>query len=228
MHGAMNGAAATAGSGEAGLPPIYTIYDDQGDAYPVTATLLDGERRKVRADVEFNPNGSAKLPDGTRVRIENSMTGLRYRTEHLPTRGRLEGVTREIGDFLMFANFLVVSAKFRSVMEELEPGKHLFEPLDLRWKDGTSPGEWFWFFPVQRLFGYDIEATTHEYDEEFGWFETVNGKQYVGKLTQIGDNHIWVDVAADWHFPKVSDGFRRAMDAAGVRGIGYHAKPTVR
>ena len=214
--------------GGEGLPPIYTIYNElQRDRWP-DWELLDGDASKVVADVEFNQNGSAELPDGYRVRVENSMTGLRYRTEHLPTKGVMTGAKQELGDLMMFANFLVVSAKFRSVMEELEPGKHQFEPLELTWKDGTSAGEWFWFFPVQRLFGYDIEATAHHYDEEFNRFKTINGKQYVGNLTQIGDNHIWVDVAAKWDFPKVSHGLKRAMDAAGVRSIGYHAKPTVR
>ena len=47
-------------------------------------------------------------------------------------------------------------------------------------------------------------------------------------LTQVGNAHVWVDAAASWHFPSVSAAFKQAMDAAGVKGIGYYSTPTVR
>jgi len=208
------------------LPPVYTIAFD--DSKPkITGEALNGDPFKVEADLEFDQYGTYFDTDGRVIQSTMEATGYPVKTEHLPTKVRFGGRKRE-RDFDMNASMMVASDKFRDVLEGLEPGVHQFVPFEATWKDGSSAGEWFWFFPGHRIDGMDREATTHPYRDDIQRYSHKNGNRYVANLTQIGDVHVYMDAAAPWQFPRVFAVFKKAMDEAGAKGIVYYEMPTVR
>ena len=203
--------------------PVYTIYNDTGEEGISGYELLDGDMDKVRPQgYEFvAPTYSVILDDGTIIRKGRMSTGLRNDPTHLTTKILWKGRKRQLTDLQRAHSSLLVRDNFRKVVEALEPGVHQFEPVEIVWRDGSSAGQFFWFYPCTRLDGMDREHTTHTLHRERVWDE-VSGGKYVVSLKRIGSHHVWFDKRAMWHLPYVSAAFKQAMAEAGVNGIGYH------
>jgi hypothetical protein len=203
--------------------PVYTIFNDTGEEGIAGSDMLDGDMSKVRpVGVEFDPPGYLfRLPDSTYVHLGDISSGLPNETKFLPTKIRWGGRKRELTDLQYARNSMLARDNFRRVLEELEPGVHQFVPVEIVWNDGSSAGEFYWFYPCVRLDGMDRNLTTHTLHREREWVHAPEGK-YVINLNQVAGHHLWFDKRAMWHFPYVSEGFKQAMANAGVKGIGYH------
>jgi hypothetical protein len=209
---------------------VYTIYVDASEEHNYGAKPMDGDFKQVYpVGYEFDPNSNdpaaagnmIRLPDRTYVVKKFSYQGLPVHLEYLPSKVQLDGPKRSLTDLLMSNNVLLVSDRFRSVVEDLEPDRHQFAPVKLVWNDGSPAADFFWFYPCARIDGMDRAATTHELHRERNWKHTPGGT-YVVNLSSVGDNNIWIDprlLAFD--FPFVSDKFKRSMSKSGVDGIGY-------
>ena len=203
--------------------PVYTIYNDTGEEGISGSDMLDGDMDKVQAaGYEFvAPTYSVRLEDRTYIDNFSKTQGVRNDPTYLPTKIRWGGRKRELTDLQYARNSMLVRDNFRQVVEALEPGVHQFEPVEIVWKDGTSAGQFYWFYPCARLDSMDREHTTHVMYREREW-ERAPGGKFVVSLKQVGGHHVWFDKRAMWHFPYVSAAFKQAMAEAGVKGIGYH------
>ena len=203
--------------------PIYSLHDSIGS--PVRIRPEDGDMFKVSpAGYDFEatkPLYSIRLEDGSRVSKVGIFQGVRMDPTHLTRNFKWNGQKGEFPDFKMMSNALVVRDNFRAVVERLEPGLHQFEPVNVWRKDRTPAGTFFWFFPCNRIDAMDKERSGHQYDERLRRWKFVDGQKYAANLDAIGTRHVWHDSAVAFHFPFCSQGFKDAMDKAGVRGIGY-------
>jgi len=216
--------------------PVYTIYSDMSDEYEtqggvVDTELLDGDFKKViPVGIDFHPSAQAALMgDGTIIYEKSAYQGVPVDLSHLPTKVQWGGGKRELSDILKTFSKFLVSKKLRDVIEKLEPQVHQFAPLELIWmQDNSHAGDYFWFYPCNRIDSLDRELTTYDFDEDIGLWKHVDGKKPVVNLLQVGDAHIWIDPR--WNtFGNlcVSEAFKQAMDAAGVTGIGYNETEVV-
>lgn len=171
---------------------------------------------------------STRLPDGTWVKKNEFYQGVRVDSTHLPTKVIWKGRKRHLTDLQRAHNLFLVSDRFRQVLEGLEPGIHLFKPVELVWEDGSHAASYFWFYPCARVDGIDREHTTHELREKAGLWMNRPGGQYVVNLAQVTGHNIWIDPRMNsFDLPFVSEAFKQAMADAGVSGIGYHELPTI-
>jgi len=210
--------------------PVYTIYVDTGEEHSYAAKPLDGDFKQVFPDgFDFDPNSNdpaapgnmIRQPDKTYIQRKFGYQGVPVLLEHLPSRVQLDGPKRKLTDLLISNSVLLVSDRFRSVVQDLEPDRHQFAPVKLVWNDGSQAADFFWFYPCARVDGMDRAATTHELHRERNWKHTPGGT-YVVSLNRVGDHNIWIDpriLAFD--FPFVTEKFKRSMDDVEVEGVGY-------
>ena len=72
------------------------------------------------------------------------------------------GQERQLTDLQRAHDIFLVSDRFRQVVEKLEPGVHLFAPVELVWEDGSHAASFFWFYPCSRVDGIDREAAPQD------------------------------------------------------------------
>lgn len=217
--------------------PVYTIFPDAGSKYNYAAKPQDGDFKQVYpAGFEFDPHSNdpaaarnmIRQPDRTYVRKLFVSQGLPVTPDHLPSKVKIDGPKRSLTDFLMSHSVFLVSSRFRSVVEELEPNRHQFIPVDLIWRDGSPAGVFFWFYPCARVDCMDREATTHTFIERIGLWKYVSDGKYVVNLDQVGNHQVWIDQRLTaFDYPFVSAAFRAAADKAGLKGVGYNELPAV-
>lgn len=208
--------------------PVYTLYADIGKEQNHAATPLDGDFKQVfPAEPEFHPVAKAvRLADGSLLFQRFAYQGVRVHPEHLPTKVEIGG-PRSLTDLLQSNSLLLVSGRFRSVVEAVEPGHHQFVPVEVVWRDGTHAADFFWFYPCNRVDGMDRQETTHRLNEKSGLWTNVPGGAYVVNLDQVDDHHIWIDQKLSaFDLPFVSETFREHAESAELVGVGYHRIPT--
>lgn len=210
--------------------PVYTIFANTGEEYRQGTKPLDGDTKKVYpVGFEFDPNSNdpsaagnlIRQPDRTYVQKISTYQGVPVDLTHLPTKVEIGGPKRILTDLLRSNSIFMVSDRFRSVIEGLEPGRHQFAPVELVWADGSHAADFFWFYPCARVDGMDREKTTHELHREREW-KRVAGGEYVVSLNQVGAHHVWVEARLTSGSVFVSEIFRRAASRAGVTGVGYN------
>lgn len=131
---------------------------------------------------------------------------------------------------------MLVSPRFRDLVERFEPDVHQFLPVRmLRHENDAEPFDTFyWFVCCNLLDTLDPELTSlnwvGSYDErmECGlrrgiWHfdQSVEPKQEpVFSLEAIGDHHLWRDAYRVRNYVHCSDAFGEALLAAGLTGFG--------
>jgi hypothetical protein len=108
--------------------------------------FVDGDMKKVEnedrsIDIGINP------PDWSIA----MRFGRRVKTEFLPKRIRPTTNQSRMPDFAIAKLAQICSAKFRHVVETLEPGVHQFVPVQVVRKNGDHIADMFWFVPCNRL-----------------------------------------------------------------------------
>ena len=190
--------------------------------------IMDGDRRKIEPVEDgfewFNGGDFALHPDGLILR-KNAMTcGARLDTTHLPKLIRWNG--NQLYDYEYTWNSSIVSERFMSIVEALEPGLHQFEPVEVRRTDGSLVAKYFWFFPLVRLDCMDRERTTHTLVNDGRFWKSNSGAIFVVNLSQVGHHHVWIDPRTSQP-AFVSETFKTAMEDAGITGAGYFPYETV-
>lgn len=192
---------------------VYRLFYDSQEKYSYDVKYLDGDFDKVLT-VDLTPD------EGRTIRSFNMYAGRAIDGSHLPRKVMLEGPKRKITDYYSAGAFLV-DAKFKTVVDELEPDTHQFFPVELVWKDSSLAGERYWFFPCNRLDTVDCEKTTKK--KRNLWSQRGDGEIIFNK-SKIGTHHIWIDkfMTSDIGV-LVSDEMHDALVAAGVTGMGFNA-----
>ena len=132
--------------------------------------------------------------------------------------------------------FMLVSPRFRDLVERFEPGVHQFLPVRMfRHEDEVEPFDTFyWFVCCNLLDTLDPELTTlnwrGSYDERmedglrrgyWSFDQSVEPKQKpVFSLAAIGDHHLWRDAYHVRNYVHCSDAFSDALLAAELTGFG--------
>lgn len=209
----MNGAALA--SERKGRDMVFSIFCEDGEVYSYDYKALDGDIRKVKPiDMTFD-RGKTKLPGP-------SMQGLKMDVTHLPTKLRWGGPKRELTDLQHGGVAFLVPEAFKEILERLEPGVHDFYPVELIWKDGTSAGKRYWFYPQHRLDTVDREKTTHTIGKGLWDLDSNKSGKLVFSHKAIGDRHAWIDkLIPGGSIVFVSEAFKRELEAAGITGLGF-------
>ncbi|NJM81901.1 MAG: hypothetical protein HC844_04820 [Tabrizicola sp.] len=183
--------------------------------------FLDGDMKKVEnedrsIDIGINP------ADWT----EAMRFGRRVKTEFLPTRIRPTTNQSRMPDFAIAQLAQVCSAKFRDVVEALEPGVHQFVPVEVVRKNGDHVADMFWFVPCNRLDTLALDLLRPPVNER-GFYRGGSASRTVFSRDRIGDHHVWIDKRFVRGFIWVSDAFHEAAVAAGLIGLNMPLKETV-
>lgn len=124
---------------------------------------LDGDMKKVKlvdTSVDFGKWGIQ--------RMEQWASGRWVDPTLVPTRltmtsshgGRLKRDATVVPDFIHCLFAQLVSANFRSVVEQYDPDQHQFLPVRMEWKSGEWVGkDYFWMAPGNRVFAMDVIKT---------------------------------------------------------------------
>ncbi|MEL6877177.1 MAG: DUF1629 domain-containing protein [Pseudomonadota bacterium] len=131
---------------------------------------------------------------------------------------------------------MLVSSRFRDLVEQFEPGVHQFLPVSVyNAKDATEPFDTFyWFVCCTLIDSLDPEHTTLDwkgfYDDftDCGlrrglWSIDLSVKppqKAVFSLKAIGDRHLWRDPYRGRDYVHCSDAFGEALIAAELTGFG--------
>lgn len=194
---------------------VYFLSHKNEEVYSYTYRALDGDVSKIQP-VDMSRDA------GVRVRASYSYYGRPYEPEHVPTKIEVSGPKRPIPD-IYDPYGLLVSAKFKDVVERFEPNLHQFFPIELVWTDGRHAADRFWFVPCARLDTVDRTKTTFEFRNV--WFLDGSKKELVFNRSQIGNHHVWIDKFIVMPTPAISEALTSALDAAGVTGAHYQHFP---
>lgn len=195
---------------------VYFLSHDNDEVYSYTYRALDGDVSKIQA-VDLTRDV------GVRIRPGYSYYGRPFESENIPSKIELDGPKRTIPD-IYSAYGLLVSEKFKSVVEKFEPNVHQFFPIELVWKDGSHAADRFWFVPCTRLDTVDRQKTTFEFRNI--WFlDGSKDKDLVFNRSQIGDHHVWIDKFIVMPTPAISETLKLELDAVGLTGAHYQQFP---
>ncbi len=131
---------------------------------------------------------------------------------------------------------MLVSPRFRDLVEQFEPGVHQFLPVAVyNTKDAAEPFDTFyWFVCCTLIDSLDPEQTTLEWRGDYHdrgndglregyWRFDLSVKppqKPVFSLAAIGERHLWRDPYRGRDYVHCSDAFGEALIAAGLTGFG--------
>lgn len=131
-------------------------------------------------------------------------------------------------DIFFVDSAVAVTARFKALVEEFEPGIHLFVPIELQFHDGSAmPGE-FYFFNCN----VDVDCILTDNDPE--WFRALpDGRimstlKSIQRLTprdihlsrpQIDNRHLWTGGPLGWNHLFVSDEFCHWLRKGKIRSV---------
>jgi hypothetical protein len=130
---------------------------------------------------------------------------------------------------------MLVSSRFRDLVEQFEPSLHQFLPVDMfNAKDATQPFDrFYWFVCCTLIDSLDRNHTTITfdgfYDEIYdgmrrgSWYydhSVTPSQKAVFSLKAIGERHLWRDPYYTRDYVNSSDAFGDALIAAGLTGFG--------
>jgi hypothetical protein len=183
---------------------------------------VDGDIDKVEnedrsIDIGINP------PEST----ETMLFGRRVKTEFLPTRIRPTTNQSRMPDLARAQLAYVCTAKFRDVVEALEPSVHQFVPVEVVRKNGDHVADMFWFVVCNRLDTLELDLLRPPV-QRLG-FHSVMGRdtRTVFNGSHIGNHHIWIDKRVIGGHIWVSDTFHSAAVSAGLTGLSMLPQETV-
>jgi hypothetical protein len=131
-------------------------------------------------------------------------------------------------DVFFVAAAVAVTARFKALVEEFEPGLHLFTPIELQYHDGSvMPGDYYFF-------NCNVDVDCVLTDNRPEWFHTNRYGEissqvgYIQKLTpieislsqpQVQGRHLWTGGPLGWDHLFVSDAFCAALRKDRIREI---------
>lgn len=191
------------------------------------------------ADLAFeDPDSVDVVAKGAASRTVSRTIGLGYRV--LPGSGPKKFLWKsksKLPPDYAFGNneAMLVSSRFRDLVEQFEPGVHQFLPVDMfNAKDASEPFDrFYWFVCCTLIDSLEPDHTTLTFD---GFYDEIyNGmrrgswyydssvtppQKAVFSLNAIGDRHLWRDPYRARGYVHCSNPFGEALIAAGLTGFG--------
>jgi hypothetical protein len=182
-------------------------------------------------DIKLSVSGTLKVAvidktndGGTSFDITENK-GRAVSVEYFPKKILKNGPVRQIPDMCRVLGFMMVSQKYKDLVEKFEPGVHQFSPVEVYWdKDKPSVGTYYFFNICNRLDTTDKELTTCEWVQgKIAGFWTYGrpGEKWVFRKSSIGNAVIWADKHLSAAPALCTDAFHDATVAAGCDGIDY-------
>lgn len=138
---------------------------------------------------------------------------------------------------------MLVSVRFRDLVERFEPGIHQFLPVGMYFskQDETPFDTYYWFVCCQLIDSLDPEHTTIPWDGEYetrrddgfrlgSWHidaEAQPPQKGVFSLNAIGDRHLWRDPYWSRGMVRCSNEFGEALRAASLAGFGISQREQI-
>ena len=126
---------------------------------------LDGDIQKVRIkdltiDIGINPINSVHHFRCGRT-LDTTLLPARLKPKYDRGGGDAAKNALKVPDLFGVDLAQVVSEKFKSIVESMDPGAHQFYPVQIAWKNNPAePLTYYWFAPGQRLFAFDHQRTS--------------------------------------------------------------------
>lgn len=129
---------------------------------------------------------------------------------------------------------MLVSPRFRDLVEKFEPGVHQFLPVDMfNSKTAAEPFDrYYWFVACNAIDSLDPEQTTLTWDGEYdviyngmrrgAWFFDINvdpAQKPIFNLNAVGENCLWRDPYYSRDYVYCSDAFGEAMISSQLTGF---------
>ena len=170
-------------------------YTEWGERWKVWA-----EARRAAGKVDAQAVFIDELYEGEAVRYPENLP----RTIRWKKRGKLK-------DCVSFLGHLVLSARARKMIEELEPGIHEF--FEIKMEHMTTGEIWpepFWLLHVTNKIDSIDEDHTHS-----------QRSQFVFRADAVKNVHLWKDSRYQFrHIIFASDHFVSELERRGIEGIG--------
>jgi hypothetical protein len=141
-------------------------------------------------------------------------------TEFLPKQVRPNRALKKAPDLARIAMGQICSQAFKDVLEDLEPGVHQFEPVEVVTKKKVHIQEMYWLIPCNRLDTLVLDQINPPVND-MGYFRAglQRGElKIVFDKAKIGDHHLWTERRNDGSM-YVSDAFANAAKDAGLVGL---------
>ena len=181
--------------------------------------ILDGDYKKVEV-VDPTPDGGRRFSHGTQFK-----SGRPIKPDNLPTRFRYKSKL-PVQDFDTPSGIIVVSDRFRRIVEEFEPGRHQFFPIEYVGSRNTHIANMWIMIVSTRLDAADREQTTMK----LNYFWSCDGAPPNAKLViserAIAGHHIWCDKHL-MDGPLVSGKLGEALVAAEITGFKLSAVESI-
>lgn len=193
----------------------------------------DGMAWWLKSDEYYGPYFTWVNPDDVeeyRGLVGNGMSLSRPLSEkNVPKAARSTDAKRKTPkpDVFIVDYAIACSGRFKALVEEFEPGVHLFAPIKLQYHDG-SPMEGDYYF-----FNCNVDLDCVLTDNQPEWFKTnrygevLPALKSIQKLTpleislskpQIEGRHLWTGGPLGWNQLFVSDEFAAAMKKNRITG----------
>lgn len=139
----------------------------------------------------------------------------------LPIRVNLKRARKALPDITVgpWSSMVVVSDRFKALVQDMDPQEHLFLPLDVRQPDETAVSPGHHIFRVQSLLSLSIDLDRSDITErDIGsggptlYGATSQAPRITWRRSVVTDRHIWADEKLP-RFLAVSDAFYAMMTA---------------
>lgn len=189
-------------------------YDPLGSSYP-NAELVDGVPKLELVDP--TRDGGVGLVGG------QTFSGRRIKSETAPNVIRWKS-RQKLSDFCGMI-VKTVSDRLRTLIEEIEPGVHQFEPVEFIAKDGSHlEHRWFWQI-CNRLDSVHREKTDWVLKKGVIWSPppdfNENPRHLVFDASKIACVHFWHD-KHDSNSNYCSDEAHDRLETGSMTGFRYH------
>ena len=183
-------------------------------------------------DFKFSIGGSAlrvavidKTEDGGTGFDLPYNKGRAVSVEYFPKKIRKQGPRRSIPDMELVRGYMVVSQKYKDLVEKFEPGVHQFSPVEVYWNKNEPAVATYYFFNIcNRLDTTDKVKSTqtwHSSAVASFWRYGKPGETLVFRKGSNGKAVLWADKHILSSPPLCTNAFHDATVVAGCVGIEY-------
>jgi hypothetical protein len=215
---------------------VYSI--GQVSVYQIAPNVDTVGGDYIWRDVKFlNPDKVDRLAAGDLFLSERFGQGYAIDPETAPKAMIWKSKTKLPPDYAYGNNsIMLISERFRDLVEQFEPGVHQFLPVAMYFKrTDTEPFDTFyWFICCQLIDSLDPYHTTIPWDGDYdkrkddgfrlgSWHidaEAIPRQKPVFSLKAIGDRHLWRDPYRSRGYVHCSNAFGEAIKAADLKGFG--------
>ena len=193
---------------------VYSLaYQPKPNSWP--------DVRQIGGDTDLLPLEDPTPDGGVSLIVGRYFSGRRLVANDAPKQV-LWASKRKLLDYES-SRMINVSARFRDLIEEIEPGIHQFIPVEFVAKDGSLLGtRWFWQV-CNRLDSVHRGLTNWTmFESGSAWREpNVPGAEFIFNLDAIGQCKFWHDkhISSGRY---VTDEVKARIDRAGMTGLRYY------